>query len=234
MPPPLIKLRGIEKSYRRGPLVIPVLKGLDLDVQQGGFVALMGPSGSGKSTLLNLVAGLDKPDRGSIEIGGLEISGLDEGALTRWRASHIGFIFQFYNLIPVLNALENVELPLRLGSLNARERRERAERALAEVGMSGRLGHYPMQLSGGEQQRVAIARAMVHNPELLVADEPTGDLDDASAREFLSLLVRMNQLLGKTVLMVTHDPRAACVAGTTLHLDKGCLDGVPQIVRAES
>jgi putative ABC transport system ATP-binding protein len=221
--PHLVRLRGITKSYKRGALLVPVLKELDLDIPHGAFLALMGPSGSGKSTLLNLIAGLDKPDHGSIVVGEREITLLDESELTRWRARHVGFIFQFYNLIPVLTALENVELPLLLGSLTARERKERATQALVDVGLSQRLDHYPAQLSGGEQQRVAIARAIINSPTLIVADEPTGDLDDRSAQDFLSLLGRMNRSLGKTVLMVTHDPRAARCAQATLHLDKGRL-----------
>jgi len=227
--PPLVRLRDITKSYTRGSLIVPVLKGLDMDIPHGGFLALMGPSGSGKSTLLNLIAGLDKPDHGSIVVGEREITLLDETELTRWRARHIGFIFQFYNLIPVLTALENVELPLLLGSLSAQERKERAAQALADVGLSQRQDHYPAQLSGGEQQRVAIARAIINNPTLIVADEPTGDLDDRSAQDFLSLLGRMNQSLGKTVLMVTHDPRAARWAQATLHLDKGRLDAAENL-----
>jgi putative ABC transport system ATP-binding protein len=220
----LVSLRDVTKSYRRGRVTVPVLAHLDLDVPDGGFVALMGPSGSGKSTLLNLVAGLDRPDAGTIVVGGQDLSLLDETALTRWRARHIGFVFQFYNLIPVLTALENIELALLLAPVPAKTRRLRARQALDEVGLSPRADHFPGELSGGEQQRVAIARALVNGPTLIVADEPTGDLDDHSAAEVLSLLARLNRVKGKTVLMVTHDPRAAQQATITWHLGKNRQD----------
>ena len=220
---PLIRIRGLHKAYHRGTQDIPVLLGLDLDVKAGEFVALMGPSGSGKSTLLNLIAGIDKPTSGAIEIGGVDIASLDEGALADWRAANVGFVFQFYNLIPVLTALENVELPLVLAGLSARERRERATRTLALVQLGDRLDHRPNELSGGQQQRVAIARALVTDPQLIVADEPTGDLDRATGEEVLALLERLVAELGKTIVMVTHDPRAAARARRLVHLEKGVL-----------
>lgn len=221
--PPLVQLHGISKSYVRGQRVVPVLQDLNLELPRGGFIALMGPSGSGKSTLLNLIAGLDRPDAGHIMVDGQDITLFSESELTSWRARHVGFIFQFYNLIPVLSALENVELPLRLQPLSSKQRRERAMAALHDVGLDARLSHYPDQLSGGEQQRVAIARAIVTNPTLIVADEPTGDLDQASARDFLDLMGVMNGSRGKTILMVTHDPQAAQAAQAVMHLDKGRL-----------
>nr|WP_207186091.1 ABC transporter ATP-binding protein [Rubrivivax gelatinosus] len=219
----MIRIRGLQKIYRRGEQDIPVLLGLDLDVQEGEFIALMGPSGSGKSTLLNLVAGIDKPTGGTIEIAGTDIATLDEGALADWRAANVGFIFQFYNLLPVLSAAENVELPLLLTSLSARERRERVAQALALVSLADRATHYPNELSGGQQQRVAIARALVGDPTLIVADEPTGDLDRHTGEEVLTLLEQLVAELGKTIVMVTHDPKAAARAHRLVHLEKGVL-----------
>ena len=219
----LIEITGVYKSYRRDSLAVPVLENISLTMMAGDFLALMGPSGSGKTTLLNLIAGIDRPDRGTIRIGGIEIGSLGESDLARWRSRHIGFIFQLYNLIPVLTAVENVELPLLLTPLSKRERREHAELALNVVGLSDRMRHYPRQLSGGQEQRVGIARAIVTDPTLLVADEPTGDLDKASATEILDLLGRLNTDFSKTIVMVTHDPRAAEQARTVRHLDKGIL-----------
>ncbi|EGJ10173.1 ABC transporter ATP-binding protein [Rubrivivax benzoatilyticus] len=221
--PPLIRIQGLRKTYRRGEQDIPVLEGIDLDVHAGEFVALMGPSGSGKSTLLNLVAGIDQPSAGTIEIAGTDIATLDEGQLADWRAANVGFIFQFYNLLPVLTAAENVELPLLLTNLTARERRERVAQALALVSLADRAGHYPNELSGGQQQRVAIARALVGDPTLIVADEPTGDLDRHTGEEVLSLLEQLVAELGKTIVMVTHDPKAAARAHRLVHLEKGVL-----------
>ncbi|MCD0421036.1 ABC transporter ATP-binding protein [Rubrivivax sp. JA1024] len=221
--PPLIRIQGLRKTYRRGEQDIPVLEGIDLDVHAGEFVALMGPSGSGKSTLLNLVAGIDHPSAGTIEIAGTDIATLDEGQLADWRAANVGFIFQFYNLLPVLTAAENVELPLLLTNLTARERRERVAQALALVSLADRAGHYPNELSGGQQQRVAIARALVGDPTLIVADEPTGDLDRHTGEEVLSLLEQLVAELGKTIVMVTHDPKAAARAHRLVHLEKGVL-----------
>ena len=220
---PLIRISHLSKGYVRGGQAIPVLLDIQLDVMQGEFVALMGPSGSGKSTLLNLIAGIDKPSSGSIQIAGVDIARLGEGALADWRAANIGFIFQFYNLMPVLTALENVELPLLLTGLNARQRREHALAALALVGLSDRLDHRPSELSGGQQQRVAIARALVTDPTLIVADEPTGDLDRHTAEEVLALLDQLNRELGKTIVMVTHDPKAATRAHRVVELEKGVL-----------
>jgi len=220
---PLIRIRGLAKSYHRGEQDIAVLLGIDLDVAAGEFVALMGPSGSGKSTLLNLVAGIDQPSAGTIEVGGVDIATLDEGELADWRAAQVGFIFQFYNLIPVLSAFENVELPLLLTDLSARQRRERVAQVLALVGLSDRADHLPSELSGGQQQRVAIARALVGDPTLIVADEPTGDLDRATGEEVLSLLEQLVDELGKTIVMVTHDPKAAARAHRLVHLEKGVL-----------
>ena len=222
-PPAIVELRDICKSYRRGAQLIPVLEGISLSIAPGEFLALMGPSGSGKSTLLNLIAGLDQADRGSITVGGVDITSLSEGELAAWRAAHVGFIFQFYNLIPVLTALENVELPLVLTGLSRRERREHARTVLRLVGLEDRMDHAPRQLSGGQQQRVAIARALAADPTLIVADEPTGDLDRVSAEEVLVLMERLCRELGKTIIMVTHDPRAARRAARIKHLDKGVL-----------
>ncbi len=220
---PVVSIRDLTKSYRRGGQVVPVLSGLDLDIAAGDFLALMGPSGSGKSTLLNLIAGIDKPDSGSLEVDGVDITRLADHTLADWRARHVGFIFQFYNLMPVLTAAENVELPLLLTPLTRRERRERAELALSMVSLSDRARHYPSELSGGQQQRVAIARAIISDPTLLVADEPTGDLDRVSAEEILGLMEQLNAELGKTIVMVTHDQRAAQKAHSILHLDKGAI-----------
>ncbi len=222
-PPVIVELRDVCKSYRRGTQLIPVLEGISLSIAQGEFLALMGPSGSGKSTLLNLIAGLDQADRGSITVGGVDITSLSEGELAAWRAAHVGFVFQFYNLIPVLTALENVELPLVLTGLSRRERREHARTVLRLVGLEDRMDHAPRQLSGGQQQRVAIARALAADPTLIVADEPTGDLDRVSAEEVLVLMERLCRELGKTIIMVTHDPRAARRAARIKHLDKGVL-----------
>ena len=221
--PPLIRIRDLSKSYRRGEQEITVLVDIDLQVAQGEFVVLMGPSGSGKSTLLNLIAGIDKPDTGTIEIGGIDIGTMGEGALADWRAAHVGFIFQFYNLMPVLTAFENIELPLLLTTLTARQRRERVLQMLELVSLADRADHLPHELSGGQQQRVAIARALVTDPTLIVADEPTGDLDRVTAEEVLDLLQRLVSELGKTIVMVTHDPKAAARAGRLVHLEKGVL-----------
>ncbi len=220
---PVIRIRGLSKTYRRGDQPIPVLEGLDLDVNEAEFIALMGPSGSGKSTLLNLIAGIDQPTAGTIQIGGVDIARLREGELADWRAAHVGFIFQFYNLMPVLTAFENVELPLLLTSLGRAERRRHVEAALAMVRLTDRMDHYPNELSGGQQQRVAIARALVTDPTLIVADEPTGDLDRVTAAEVLDLLDELHRELGKTIVMVTHDPKAASRAGRLIHLEKGVL-----------
>ena len=220
----MIRIRHLCKSYRRGDQVLTVLDDLILDVAQGSFLALMGPSGSGKSTLLNLIAGIDRPTKGSIEIEGLDIVNLSDSQLAAWRAENVGFIFQFYNLIPVLTAYENVELPLQLTNTSAAERRQQVEQALAQVGLSDRMGHRPNELSGGQQQRVAIARALITSPSLIVADEPTGDLDRVAGEEVLKMLQRLNSHQGKTILMVTHDPKAASYAGAMVHLDKGQLE----------
>jgi putative ABC transport system ATP-binding protein len=219
----LIELRDVTKSYKRDAIEIPVLDGVTISVDAGDFLGLMGPSGSGKSTLLNLLAGIDRPTRGSVRIGDTEISALSERALAAWRARHIGFIFQLYNLIPVLTAFENVELPLLLTSLSKKQRRDHVMTALGIVGLGDREKHYPRQLSGGQEQRVAIARAIVTDPTLLLADEPTGDLDARSAGEVLTLLQRLNQEYKKTIVMVTHDPHAAERASHLLHLEKGTL-----------
>jgi putative ABC transport system ATP-binding protein len=222
--PSLVEIRHLTKSYRRGGQVVPVLTNISFDIRAGEFIALMGPSGSGKSTLLNLIAGIDKPDSGSLRVNGIDIAALSEGELADWRAGNIGFIFQFYNLMPVLTAFENVELPLLLTRLPRVQRRERVELALSMVGLTDRMEHYPSELSGGQQQRVAIARAFITDPVLLVADEPTGDLDRASADDILAMLARLNSELGKTIIMVTHDPHAAKSAHLIRHLDKGELD----------
>ena len=220
-PPLLIDIRNVAKSYRRGGQIVPVLTDITLEVRKGDFLGLMGPSGSGKSTLLNLIAGIDKPDAGEILFDGVDITRLSETELADWRAGTVGFIFQFYNLIPVLTAFENVELPLTLTRLTRRERREHVEAALELVGLSDRMTHYPSELSGGQQQRVAIARAIIADPRLIVADEPTGDLDRHSAEEVLTLMDRLNTDLGKTIVMVTHDRRAADQAHAIMYLDKG-------------
>jgi putative ABC transport system ATP-binding protein len=219
----LIKLRGIGKSYDRGGERLRILADLDLDVPKGSFEALMGPSGSGKSTLLNLIAGLDRPTAGTIDVGGHRIDSMGDSELARWRANTVGFIFQSYNLLPVLTAVENVELPLLLTKVASHERRKRAETALRIVGLEERKGHYPRQLSGGQEQRVAIARAIVNDPTLLVADEPTGDLDRQSADDILTLLEKLNKELGKTIVMVTHDPSAADRASIIRRLNNGAL-----------
>lgn len=217
----LIEVENLYKSYQRDSLEIPVLRNISLTIAEGEFIAFMGPSGSGKTTLLNLIAGIDKPTSGKISVAGMDVTELDETELAQWRARTVGFIFQFYNLIPVLTAVENVELPLILTPLSKRERRTHAETALAVVGLADRMHHYPRQLSGGQEQRVAIARAIVTDPAILVADEPTGDLDKVSAEEVLGLMDRLNRELNKTILMVTHDPRAAERARSVRHLEKG-------------
>jgi|SRR5262252_5783098 len=219
----LIRARGLDKTYRRGGEEIHVLRNLNLDVDKGDFVAFMGPSGSGKSTLLNLLGGLDVPTEGSITVAGDELTRMSGGRLTEWRARHVGFIFQMYNLIPVLTAFQNVELPLLMTNLSKAERRKHVETALGVVGLSDRMNHYPRQLSGGQEQRVAIARAIVADPTFLLCDEPTGDLDRKSADEIMLLIDRLVREHGKTVLMVTHDPIVADLADTTLHLEKGLL-----------
>ena len=219
----LIQVRGLDKTYRRGGEEIQVLQRLNLDVDKGDFVAFMGPSGSGKTTLLNLLGGLDVPTHGSITVAGDEITHMSGNKLTTWRARHVGFIFQMYNLIPVLTAFQNVELPLLLTKLSKSERRKHVETALGVVGLAERMNHYPRQLSGGQEQRVAIARAIVSDPTLLLADEPTGDLDSHSATEVLEILKRLNEDFKKTIVMVTHDPHAASYAHVTRHLEKGML-----------
>ena len=221
--PPLVEIRNLTKYYQRGGQIILVLVDIDLDVRLGDYLALMGPSGSGKSTLLNLIAGIDKPSGGTIKVGGVDIARLSDADLAAWRAAHVGFIFQFYNLMPVLTAFENIELPLLLAPLSKRERRERVNVALALVGLTDRADHYPGELSGGQQQRVAIARALITDPTLIVADEPTGDLDRTTGEEILGLLERLNRELGKTILLVTHDPKAAEKAHRIVHLEKGVL-----------
>ncbi len=221
--PPIIRIRDLYKSYTRGGQDITVLEGVNLDVETADFLALMGPSGSGKSTLLNLIAGIDKPTAGTIEIAGVNIANLSEGELADWRAANVGFIFQFYNLMPVLNAFENVELPLLLTNLSRSERKAHVTAALEMVSLTDRMDHYPNELSGGQQQRVAIARALVTDPTLIVADEPTGDLDRVTAGEVLDLLDELHSQLGKTIIMVTHDPKAASRAHRLVHLEKGVL-----------
>jgi len=223
MPDPIVQVRSVSKSYRRDSMAIPVLHDISLDVPEGEFLGLMGPSGSGKTTLLNLIAGIDRPDAGAVTVAGTDVTKLSESELARWRARHIGFVFQFYNLIPVLTAYENVELPLLLTSLSKAERRKHVETALALVGLQDRIHHYPRQLSGGQEQRVAIARALVSDPKVLLADEPTGDLDRKSAEDVLQLLERLNKEFKKTIVMVTHDPHAAERASRRYHLDKGVL-----------
>lgn len=217
----IISVSNVKKSYYRDSLEIPVLQNISLEVPKGEFLALMGPSGSGKTTLLNLIAGIDKPDDGKIIVAGTDITKLSESELSKWRARHVGFVFQFYNLLPVLTAYENVELPLLLTNLSKKERKEHVEFALKLVGLEDRMHNKPGQLSGGQEQRVAIARALVADPTLIVADEPTGDLDKKSATEIMELLDRLNKEFGKTIVMVTHDPRAAEKAHTVRHLDKG-------------
>ncbi len=220
----IVEIKNVFKSYHRESLIVPVLHDITFDIAEGEFLALMGPSGSGKTTLLNLLAGIDKADSGTIHVGDVDITTLSETELAHWRANSVGFIFQFYNLIPVLKAIENVELPLHLTSLPKSERRAHAEMALNLVGLSHRIDHYPSEMSGGEQQRVAIARAIVTDPTILVADEPTGDLDRVSAEEILSMMEKLNEEMGKTIIMVTHDPRAAQRAKVLRHLDKGYLN----------
>ncbi len=220
----IVEISNLNKSYRRGIQILSVLRDITFDIEEGEFLALMGPSGSGKTTLLNLIAGIDRPDSGFIRVGGVDITALSETELAGWRAASVGFIFQFYNLIPVLTAFENVELPLLLTGLSKKERREHVELALRVVNLTDRMDHYPSQLSGGQQQRVAIARAIVPDPMILVADEPTGDLDRASAKEVLDLMERLVHELGKTIIMVTHDPRAAEKAHIIRQLDKGILN----------
>ena len=217
----LVEIQHLAKSYTRGGQVVPVLADITLDIHAGDFTALMGPSGSGKTTLLNLIAGIDKADSGVLRVGGIDIASLGEAELADWRAANVGFIFQFYNLMPVLTAYENVELPLLLAGLSRAERRERVELTLSVVGLADRMEHYPNELSGGQQQRVAIARAVVADPTLIVADEPTGDLDRVSAADILAMLQRLNRELGKTIIMVTHDANAAKAAKALIHLEKG-------------
>ena len=219
----LVEIRGLSKVYQRDTQEIPVFRDLDLDINAGEFLALMGPSGSGKSSLLHLLAGLDQPTRGSVAVGGKTISSMNAEALSDWRAGNVGFIFQFYNLLPVLTAMQNVELPLLLTKLSPKDRRERALFALSVVGLQDRADHFPRQLSGGQEQRVAIARAVVSDPTLILADEPTGDLDAKSADEVLTLMQRLNSELNKTIVMVTHDAHAAERAHAVMHLDKGVL-----------
>lgn len=219
-----VHLQAVNKSYWRESIEIPVLHNINIDIPEGEFLALMGPSGSGKTTLLNLIAGIDRPSTGEVSVNGESVSKLSESALARWRSRNIGFVFQFYNLMPVLNAFENVELPLLLTKLSRRERRRQVETALSIVGLADRMKHNPNQLSGGQEQRVAIARAIVTDPRLILADEPTGDLDKQSAEEVMELLSRLNKEFNKTIIMVTHDPRAADKAHIQRHLDKGELN----------
>ncbi len=219
----IVKVQNVTKIYKRDSMEIPVLQNITLDVPEGEFLALMGPSGSGKTTLLNLIAGIDRPNSGSLTIAGTDISKLGESALAKWRSRNVGFVFQFYNLLPVLTAYENVELPLLLTNLAKKEKREHVEAALNVVGLGDRMKHYPKQLSGGQEQRVAIARAIVTDPTIIVADEPTGDLDKKSADEILTLLERLNSEFKKTIIMVTHDPHAAEKAHKIRHLEKGDL-----------
>jgi len=228
---PIITLRDIAKSYWREELEIPVLQGIDLEIPAGAYIALMGPSGSGKTTLLNLIAGIDRPTGGSLEVCDHELNDLDDDQLAAWRNAHVGFIFQNYNLVPVLNAFENVELPLLVSGAGRGERRDRVEQALTLVNLTDKMRNYPRQLSGGQEQRVAIARAVVTNPDLLVADEPTGALDAKNAEEVLGLMERLNSELGKTIVMVTHDPKAAHHARHQIHLEKGVLDKAVEVNR---
>jgi len=221
MAEPIVRLTEVYKSYYRDSLEIPVLQNINLTIPEGEFQALMGPSGSGKTTLLNLLAGIDRPSSGEVMVAGSDIGKLSDSQLARWRSSHVGFVFQFYNLMPVLTAFENVELPLLLTKLNRKERRRQVETALAIVGLSDRMAHYPNQLSGGQEQRVAIARALVTDPDIILADEPTGDLDKQSAEDIMNLMVRLNQEYRKTIVMVTHDPRAAEKAHIISQLDTG-------------
>ena len=219
----LIECRKLTRSYKKGEMTITPLADLDLDVEEGDFLALMGPSGSGKTTLLNLIAGIDRPTAGSLRVGGHELTGLGRGPLAAWRSEYIGYIFQLYNLVPTLTAYENIELPLLLHPLNRKERHRKTALALELVGLADRYDHFPRQLSGGQEQRVAIARAIVTDPRIIVADEPTGDLDAGSAKSIMALLTRLNQELGKTLVMVTHDAHCAEYAAKTLHLEKGRL-----------
>jgi putative ABC transport system ATP-binding protein len=228
----LIQLRGVTRTYKRGSESVHVLDGLDLDMPAGAFWSLMGPSGSGKTTLLNMIGGLDRPDAGEVLVDGEDIAALEGSALAHWRAANVGFVFQGFNLIPVLSALENLELPLLLTPLSRRERREHALHALQLVGLADRIKHKPKELSGGQEQRVAIARAIVSDPQIILADEPTGDLDRASAEQVLSLLEKLNRELGKTILMVTHDPLAAQHSQRIVHLDKGRLGAIEETGRA--
>jgi putative ABC transport system ATP-binding protein len=229
----LVELRGVSKEYLRDKTPVPVLKDTDLDIPEGDFVAVMGPSGSGKSTLLNLVAGLDRATTGTVTVAGQELGELSESKLTRWRSRHLGFIFQLYNLMPVLTAFENVELPLLLTSLSRRERADHVRTALRIVGLQERHDHFPRQLSGGQEQRVAIARALVNDPVLLLADEPTGNLDSTAAQEIMDLLQQLNEEFEKTIVMVTHDPRAERYVDTVYRLDKGLLVGTEPGKRGE-
>ncbi|MBE7464414.1 MAG: ABC transporter ATP-binding protein [Planctomycetes bacterium] len=229
---PLIECRKLTRSFKKGTSEIKPLDELDLDLEAGAFVALMGPSGSGKTTLLNLIAGIDRPTSGTLTVGGVEIGGLSRGALAAWRSEHIGYIFQLYNLVPVLTAYENIELPLLLHDLTKAERHAKVSTALELVGLVDRHDHFPRQLSGGQEQRVAIARAIVASPTIIVADEPTGDLDGQSALQIMDLLKRLNKELQKTLVMVTHDPKSAAVADRVLHLEKGRLVGEPDAVTA--
>jgi putative ABC transport system ATP-binding protein len=223
----IVSMKGVAKAYVRGKQRVEVLRGIDLEVEQGEFLALMGPSGSGKTTLLNLIGGLDRPDRGTLTVAGERLEALSAGQLTRWRARHVGFIFQFYNLLPVLTAERNVEVPLLLTKLSAKERRRNVTAALTLVGLADRAKHKPAELSGGQQQRVAIARALVSDPSVLVCDEPTGDLDRETSDSILGLLQLLNRTHGKTIVMVTHDPRAAGRASRRLYVDKGALGQAP-------
>ncbi len=230
---PVVLVKDVCKEYRRNDLVIPVLADMNLELQAGDYMALMGPSGSGKSTLLNLIAGLDKPTSGHIYVCGEDLSQASQSALAIWRSRHVGFIFQMYNLIPVLTAYENVELPLTLTPLSRRQRKEQVKTALEIVGLADRMDHYPTQLSGGQEQRVSIARAIATDPTLIVADEPTGDLDQKSGTEILDLMVRLNEEFGKTIVMVTHDPKAAKCAKRVLHLEDGRLVGDTDVAPLE-